>query len=54
MKISPEERLKGKGKRKCQICGSSRGLIRAYNLYVCRRCFRKIAEDLGFKKYGIG
>jgi len=43
-------KYKGKGKRKCHICGNSRALIRSYKLYVCRRCFREIAKDLGFEK----
>ena len=42
-----------KGKRKCKLCGSSRGLIRKYGLYICRKCFREVAEDIGFKKYGV-
>ena len=42
---------KGKGIRKCRRCGSSKGIIRKYGLYICRRCFREIAEDLGFRKY---
>ncbi|MFH0836285.1 MAG: 30S ribosomal protein S14 [Candidatus Micrarchaeota archaeon] len=37
--------------RKCRICQSSKGLIRKYGLYVCRKCFREVAEELGFKKY---
>jgi small subunit ribosomal protein S14 len=52
MKVKLEERLRGKGTRKCRICGGSRALIRAYGLYVCRRCFREVAKELGFKKYG--
>ncbi|MBI2079950.1 30S ribosomal protein S14 [Candidatus Micrarchaeota archaeon] len=52
MKVSIEDKFKGKGKRKCRICGNARGLIRKYNLYTCRRCFREIAYDIGFKKFG--
>jgi len=37
--------------RKCKFCGSQRGLIRKYNIYICRRCFNDSAEELGFKKY---
>jgi len=40
-----------KRSRKCKFCGSQRGLIRKYNLYICRRCFNDNAEELGFKKY---
>ncbi len=42
---------RGKGKRKCRICGTTRGLIRKYELYICRRCFRERAEEIGFFKY---
>ncbi|MCL4382009.1 30S ribosomal protein S14 [Candidatus Marsarchaeota archaeon] len=47
-----EKRFKGRGLRKCRFCGTSRGLIRSHKLNICRRCFREVAEDLGFKKYG--
>jgi small subunit ribosomal protein S29e len=39
-----------KRSRKCRFCGTQRGLIRKYNLYICRRCFKDYAKDLGFKK----
>ncbi len=39
-----------KRSRKCRFCGAQRGLIRKYNLYICRRCFKDYAEKLGFKK----
>ena len=52
MKISPDERYKGRGKRLCRNCGGTRALIRKYGLYICRRCFREVAESLGFRKYG--
>ncbi|MCS7122485.1 MAG: 30S ribosomal protein S14 [Candidatus Micrarchaeota archaeon] len=42
---------RGKGERKCKMCGTTKGLIRKYGLYMCRRCFREYAEQLGFKKY---
>eukprot|EP00179_Madagascaria_erythrocladioides_P017433 CAMPEP_0198338734 /NCGR_PEP_ID=MMETSP1450-20131203/36650_1 /TAXON_ID=753684 ORGANISM="Madagascaria erythrocladiodes, Strain CCMP3234" /NCGR_SAMPLE_ID=MMETSP1450 /ASSEMBLY_ACC=CAM_ASM_001115 /LENGTH=54 /DNA_ID=CAMNT_0044043629 /DNA_START=20 /DNA_END=184 /DNA_ORIENTATION=+ len=41
----------GKGSRQCRACGCRSGLIRKYNLYVCRRCFRERAKDIGFVKY---
>ncbi|KAI5187980.1 small subunit ribosomal protein S29e [Nematocida homosporus] len=41
---------KGKGSRECRSCSNHRGLIRTYNLYMCRRCFREYALDIGFKK----
>ena len=45
------DRQKKKGRRKCAICGTSWGLIRKYNLYICRRCMRDHGEKLGFRKY---
>ena len=46
-----ETKFKRKMNRKCRFCGGTRGLIRKYGLYVCRKCFRERAKDLGFKKY---
>jgi small subunit ribosomal protein S14 len=51
-KTKVDLRYKGKGGRRCRLCGSSRGVIRKYNLYICRRCFREVADKLGFKKLG--
>lgn len=39
-----------KRSRKCKFCETQRGLIRKYNLYICRRCFKDYATELGFKK----
>lgn len=50
-KIVPKKRKFGKTVRKCIRCGSSKGVIRKYNLQYCRRCFREIATLMGFKKY---
>jgi len=44
-------KFKGKGNRKCRFCGTARGLIRKYNLNVCRRCLRDYGEQMGFRKY---
>lgn len=52
MKVRMEEKFRGRGIRKCRICGTARGLIRSHKLYVCRRCFREVAKSIGFKKYG--
>jgi len=49
---SPKERSCGVAQRKCKRCGRVRGHIRKYGLGVCRQCFREIAKDIGFKKYG--
>jgi small subunit ribosomal protein S14 len=45
------KRKMGKGSKKCRRCGSLKGTIRSYDLYYCRRCFREVAQQLGFKKY---
>lgn len=48
---SPRHREFGKGKRKCRRCGRrGRGIIRKYDLYYCRQCFREIGNKLGFDK----
>ncbi|NIO37483.1 30S ribosomal protein S14 [Candidatus Bathyarchaeota archaeon] len=41
----------GTNKPKCIRCGSYGSVIRRYDLYLCRQCFREVAEKLGFKKY---
>ncbi len=48
---APKDRDFGKSKRKCRRCGRrGRGIIRKYDLYYCRQCFREVAEQLGFQK----
>ncbi len=46
-----EDSFRLKGKRRCKRCGTVWGLIRKYSLYICRRCFREVGEELGFHKY---
>ncbi len=41
----------GKGTKKCRRCASYGAVIRRYNLYICRHCFREVAAEIGFKKY---
>ncbi|HDM23629.1 30S ribosomal protein S14 [archaeon] len=36
---------------RCRRCGTTESVIRKYKLFICRRCFREIAKELGFKKY---
>jgi len=50
-KTPPEHKYQGKGMRKCRFCRSARALIRSYNLRICRRCFREVGEEIGFRKY---
>lgn len=45
------KRKMGRGARVCRRCGTHTGLIRSHGIYLCRRCFREVAEQLGFKKY---
>jgi small subunit ribosomal protein S29e len=40
----------GPGSRCCRRCSNSHGVIRKYNLMLCRRCFRERAEEIGFQK----
>ncbi len=40
----------GKDSRACRCCTNSEGLIRKYELMICRRCFREQAAQIGFKK----
>ncbi|KAL5034396.1 40S ribosomal protein S29 [Batrachochytrium dendrobatidis] len=40
----------GKGSRQCRVCAHKAGLIRKYNLDICRQCFREYASDIGFIK----
>nr|AOZ56022.1 hypothetical protein [uncultured korarchaeote] len=36
----------------CKRCGRrGRGIIRKYGLYLCRQCFREVAERMGWRKY---
>lgn len=37
---------------KCKRCKNDKGLVRKYNLNICRRCFKDIALAVGFKKFG--
>jgi len=49
--VTPRERKYGKAVIRCQRCGSRRGVIRRYNIYLCRQCFREVAYEMGFRKY---
>jgi small subunit ribosomal protein S14 len=41
----------GRGANICKRCGRKQGLVRKYDLYLCRQCFREIAYNMGFEKY---
>jgi len=46
-----ETKFRHRMKRKCKMCGNCRGLIQKYGLYICRKCFRERAVELGFSQY---
>ncbi len=46
-----KQRQYGKGSRWCKRCGQYTALIQAYDLMLCRQCFREVARRLGFKKF---
>jgi hypothetical protein len=33
-----------------RVCANQWGIIRKYNLNICRQCFREYAKDIGFVK----
>lgn len=47
----PKDRNFGKSTKKCRFCGNVRGHIGKYGINACRRCFRQMAKNMGFKKY---
>jgi len=40
----------GKDSRECRRCKCQIGLIRKYDLLLCRKCFREYGEIIGFTK----
>jgi small subunit ribosomal protein S14 len=49
---SVKKRAYGKSLSRCTRCGGRKGgKIGRYGLNICRRCFREVAQDLGFTKY---
>jgi len=38
-------------KNRCQLCGSYSRVISKYGLNICGKCFREVAESMGFTKY---
>ena len=46
------EKKNGRGTRWCKRCGDYTAVIQKYKLFLCRRCFREVANSLGFKKNG--
>ena len=51
-RLGGKPRTRGYGRTiGCHRCGRKRGLVRRYDLHLCRQCFREVAFDLGFRKY---
>jgi len=48
----PKKRSSGQATAVCKRCGQHRGHNNKYGLDMCRQCFRQIAQNIGFKKYG--
>jgi len=48
----PKNRKYGRGRKRCIRCGRAGAHISKYGLHLCRQCFREVAKELGFKKYG--
>ncbi len=48
----PKKRKYGRGIKVCSRCHRRGAHISRYGLNLCRQCFREVAKDLGFKKYG--
>lgn len=40
----------GKDSRECRRCKCQIGLIRKYDLLLCRKCFRENGEIIGFTR----
>ena len=47
----PKERTFGKESKRCRRCWNHRAHIAKYGLELCRRCFREVATQIGWKKY---
>ncbi len=47
----PKKRSYGAQTKRCRRCHNSRGFIEKYGINLCRKCFRDIATEIGFKKY---
>ncbi len=41
----------GRGASECKRCGRKQSIIRKYGIFLCRHCFREIAQEMGFNKY---
>lgn len=46
----PRDRKFGKSVSRCEVTGTTRGVIQKYGLSICRRTFRLNARKVGFKR----
>ena len=44
---------RGKRVHRCRRCGTTRGVIRKYGLYLCRRCISEVHHLMEFKKTSV-
>ena len=49
---SPKPRKCGRATKRCRRCLRTGSYVSKYDLNLCRTCFRDIATNIGFKKYG--
>ncbi|KXB03024.1 30S ribosomal protein S14 [candidate division MSBL1 archaeon SCGC-AAA261F19] len=49
--MTNKKRDKKKGANICSRCGSRGAVFQRLGLNLCRRCFREVAPEMGFKKY---
>ena len=46
-----KDRSYGRTVHKCSRCGRNRGVIKKYNLNLCRQCLREVHNEIGFIQY---
>ena len=49
-----QQKKYGRGANQCQLCGRKQGLVRRYNFYCSRGCFREGDPTMGIKKMNEG
>jgi small subunit ribosomal protein S14 len=45
-----KQKKSARAPNECKMCGRKQGLVRRYNIMLCRQCFREWAPKIGFKK----
>lgn len=49
--IRKTKRLRGRKDYQCSLCKSTHSILAKYGLVICRKCFRDVGEQIGFRKY---